>query len=707
MLRDAHMCQLMPSARFLPKAFTPTDEQVAIQTSGADSVLVQANAGAAKTTTLALCIAQALHEGLAPQRIQVLTYTAPACQAMQAALAQVGLPAPARKALAVHTFDDFAQRQLRSIEGQPVPMKTSHEALAPVVRQAMADCGWGDGDSGAVERFLATARRLKGTLARDRARWDGVALDDDWALDQRVEPGQLRLFSAYEALRWPQRDGVDRPRFRAPFDATYDLACLLADPEPTTLLSEIAAWPRQLGLLLVDEMHDLNLAMFTVLRGLLDQHATRFVGVGDFDQVIHEVAGAERRFMAADVDLGGRRVRIFPLTASHRFGRTLAALSGRLAAKPYASAAGLRTAVVCQAYADPPQAAGVADSADPARATPSAEQRLLAALAGWQTAHRGDLSQVAILLRHAWQSVAVENALLDAGIDYQCVGFTPYVLQPEVLLVRALLAIASDDYAPLQAASTRAELVRAVVFFCAITLDHERSPDETPDERLDNAIRHVAAQPENLRPFMEYQVLAKAEPALARRMNAAIAIARDQRCGRRADPGSALPPDTPWFDDFVAALDLPAWVRRVFIERQRRADALAYVDGLRRAARQSSGAQAFFDRLGAHETRLKATPSGLKRALRASQSRKRRLTLATIADVKGLEFDHVLLPYLEQGVFPSALAASLGEERNLCYVAITRARQQLTLLAHARRPSAFIAAMGLALDTEPNSGPRA
>ena len=74
--------------------------------------------------------------------------------------------------------------------------------------------------------------------------------------------------------------------------------------------------------------------------------------------------------------------------------------------------------------------------------------------------------------------------------------------------------------------------------------------------------------------------------------------------------------------------------------------------------------------------------------------RKNTLTLATVAAVKGLEFEHVVLPYLAQGEFPSA-HADPREERNLFYVAITRARSALTLLASEARPSEFVAAAGV------------
>lgn len=59
------------------------------------------------------------------------------------------------------------------------------------------------------------------------------------------------------------------------------------------------------------------------------------------------------------------------------------------------------------------------------------------------------------------------------------------------------------------------------------------------------------------------------------------------------------------------------------------------------------------------------------------------VTLMTIHMSKGLEFDTVYLAGLEENLFPSQMMLEsredLEEERRLCYVAITRAKQRLTL----------------------------
>ena len=67
------------------------------------------------------------------------------------------------------------------------------------------------------------------------------------------------------------------------------------------------------------------------------------------------------------------------------------------------------------------------------------------------------------------------------------------------------------------------------------------------------------------------------------------------------------------------------------------------------------------------------------------------LTLMTLHGAKGLEFPVVFMAGMEEGLFPGYLSINSGdredieEERRLCYVGITRAKEELTLSSASRR----------------------
>jgi DNA helicase-2/ATP-dependent DNA helicase PcrA len=61
------------------------------------------------------------------------------------------------------------------------------------------------------------------------------------------------------------------------------------------------------------------------------------------------------------------------------------------------------------------------------------------------------------------------------------------------------------------------------------------------------------------------------------------------------------------------------------------------------------------------------------------------IRMYSIPAAKGLEFDHVIIPDVSAGVFDG----NNQEERNLFYVAASRARKELTMTYQAR-PSSFL-----------------
>ena len=88
----------------------------------------------------------------------------------------------------------------------------------------------------------------------------------------------------------------------------------------------------------------------------------------------------------------------------------------------------------------------------------------------------------------------------------------------------------------------------------------------------------------------------------------------------------------------------------------------------------------------------------------AGEGDARGVHLLTYHRAKGLEFEAVFLPRLEESELPSRQSASsdtlLAEERRLLYVGITRAKRHLTITC-AGKPSRFLRELGAELDTRP------
>ena len=77
--------------------------------------------------------------------------------------------------------------------------------------------------------------------------------------------------------------------------------------------------------------------------------------------------------------------------------------------------------------------------------------------------------------------------------------------------------------------------------------------------------------------------------------------------------------------------------------------------------------------------------------------------LLTYHRAKGLEFEAVFLPRLEDKELPSRLARTAeeqAEERRLLYVGLTRAKRRLAV-TWSRRPSRFLAELGVAVSRAP------
>ena len=617
------------TAQFVPKRITPTPEQLAIQTAQKKVVLIDANAGAAKTTTLALRLAEALHRGRPPERMLALVFTEAARVALRQRLLEIGVPLGVVKRLNIDTFDAFAANVLRQMEGMQVASIRSNEELRPMAWEALEVVSEKyahrypleiNTTNAAIAEFLKLQLRTKARLDFDAPDFDSNTLEDNLEMLGMSRTHYLWL-REYEGLRGADTGEI---QFRAPFDATYDLVRMLGGDEP--LRQQLPAYQ----IIVADELHDLNEASFRLLTMLIRRGNAFFCGAGDKDQVIYTWSGADHRFLRQRFEQEFPALQRMPLTASYRYGTQLAQAVGVLKNKPSVSALTRGTPVEVLHY----------DHTQPQ----ACSAQLIAAL---EHAHAGT---TAILLRDRDQAIRVETALFQSGIAYGLVDMNSYLLNQEVLMLRGMVAIARMDLHAIKSGPRRGEILEALVAFAEIPFTRAE---------LQQAKADVANYPELLEGFLTNQ--------LAKSVNqdkAALTLAAVEYL--RAQPADA--PAGPALQQVFAMLQLEQTARRIYVEPAQ----------ARVVARSLHGFIAVCTEAGVALGGFAGWLGEMEEAVMVSTG-KARLVIACIDQIKGLEYNHVILPYLAVDEFPRSKTDPL-EEENRFYVAATRARDRLTIL---------------------------
>ena len=692
--------------QFIPVGIVPTDEQIAIQTCRARHLVAMANAGAAKTTTLALRIAESVTRGVWPESIVALTFSVEAARVLQARLIEIGLDEKAARRVRCVTFDAFAQQVLRDFEGIQPPFLATSEAIAPHVRSTVAKLQhenaqrrsprelWLPEHNEQIFEFLTIARQIKARMVRPE-------LEDGETIEERAElldipEGVFLLYRHLERER--AGDGVG-PRWRAEFDATYDLACLLQSEDVRIPLPAYR-------IAIVDELQDMNPASYAVLEHLLARGNAFFTGAGDFDQVIHRWAGADVNFIRTQFGQGWRNMESLPLTRTYRHGPIMALATAALKNKEVVSGRDHETYLRLVPYADPR----------------TVGEQVAADVRDWKE-RGGQLDACAVLLRAPYQSIHIENALLEAGIGWRVEGLESYLLRSEILMLRGVVAFALEDYESIPGVDKRLKVLHALLLWQQFEWGAKRLED--------SALKTAAAQPELFDAFLKGLLLKpqtradkkagklsgdeeeEADFRFLEKINALRKNGRNEEANtllnlRKADAETvdessaqrnarlrlertlamlrAAPADESahvLLERAVETLQLRRVARDIFIEPSRAVMVTRSIDGFIDASRRRNMSLRDF----AHWLRKAEVRES---RLRASST----VLLCTVEAAKGQEFQSVMLPYLEEGAFPMA-GCDRAEESNRFYVAVTRVRDELSLYVPEApdRVSAFVKAM--------------
>jgi ATP-dependent DNA helicase Rep len=231
--------------------------------------LVLAGAGSGKTRVIIHKIARLLQAGYAPGQIAAITFTNKAAQEMRERAKEL-VGARAAKYLAVSTFHSLGVRLLRA-EGERLGLKQQFSILdSDDVLGILKDAG--------ATTDNAVARRWQWTISL----WKNQGLGSAQALDvasDADEQAAARVMQLYEE-RLAAYQAVD-------FDDLIVLPhkLLLRDAEVRI------KWQDTLRYVLVDEYQDTNAIQYEMLKSLVGERSL-FTAVGDDDQSIYGWRGA-------------------------------------------------------------------------------------------------------------------------------------------------------------------------------------------------------------------------------------------------------------------------------------------------------------------------------------------------------------------------------------------------------------------------------
>ena len=660
-----------------PDTLNPAQLQAVHHLSG--PCLVLAGAGSGKTRVIVQKIARLLQAGLAPREIAAITFTNKAAQEMrERAKGLVG--GRAAKDLAVSTFHSLGVRILRE-DGTRVGLKQKFSILdADDVMGVLREAG------GATDN--KQARQWQWTISL----WKNQGLDSDAAAaiakdaDEQVAAQVMKRYeerlSAYQAVDFD--DLISLP-----------LKLLQRDAEAR------AHWQAKFRHVLVDEYQDTNAVQYELLKLLVspDDPARRgrFTAVGDDDQSIYGWRGATidnlRRLPQDWPDL-----KVIPLEQNYRStGNILRAANNVIAGNPKLFEKKLWSEF---GDGDPVrliECDGEEHEAERALAFIQGLRAQGGAIADDRTTGQVKFSDFAILYRANHLARVFEKKLRSANIPYKVSGGQSFFDRAEIKDLCAwlrLLVNQDDDPAFLRAVTT---------------------PKRGIGHTTLGKLGEFAAQ------WKLSLFAALFSKSLAAQMGAK-AVHGLHEFGRLVNDLQFKAERTTGAEDAKALL--MGWVKDIGYEQHlydsedsekaaasRWTNVLDFIDWIARRCggeRRNDGGVVDDEK----QTVLQVAQTiSVIISLAERDEEQDVVTLSTLHASKGLEWPHVMLVGVNEGLLPfksdaeEMTASRLEEERRLMYVGITRARTSLVVSTLRRRkkgrdtvqgvPSRFIAEMKL------------
>ena len=619
-------------------------------------LLVLAGAGSGKTKTLTHRIAYLLtHERVWPNEILAVTFTNKAAREMRERLsALISQPNTRQFMPWMGTFHGICVRILRR-DGPAIGVPSNFIIYDEADRQGLI--------KQAMKQLSIAPDKLKPrsvSAAISNAKND-LLTPDDYAADAQYPNQQhiAKIYDRYEQLR-SEAGALDFD------DLLIETVRLLRDA------SEIRQKYRQyFKHILIDEYQDTNAAQYAIVKYLVNDTRNICV-VGDDWQSIYSWRGADfKNILNFERDFPGAKV--IKLEQNYRSTGAILEAAQKVITKNVErtdkklwTAAGNGAPVQVQAVRDESEEAYVVANRIAAQVSIGARRY-------------GDF---AVLYRTNAQSFAFERAFMQQRIPYQLVGGVRFYDRKEIKDIIAYLRLL---YQPNDRMS-----------FSRIANVPARGIGATSLEKF------LRWQNDNNMDIIASLVNVEQTSVLTPRAKKSLL-----RLGEILRELQAL----------VLSDTSPSDIIEKLLEK------IAYRDYVMDGTPQAEERDDNLSVLIADAKSFATLPDFLEEAALMSsvdqQSDGEKVTLMTLHAAKGLEFPVVFMVGMEDGLFPSERALEEGprnleEERRLCYVGMTRAREELYLLyAQSRaqfglrsynQPSRFLDDMGMGLfAVEPNA----